>query len=399
MTSVFIDLTRKTMMKLTRAFLVLAASVLATAGCKGDDNKTDAGADNGPGLTDATADQKKKADVKPDVPTKPKPKIAQVIPDNGFSTGNYVVTLVGENFAAGAAVYLDGQPQAVAVNVASAASLSFNMPANPYDASKAGKVSVGVMVNSQFSNQVDFRYTVSAPMTETFKGSVLTASTTCFRDFASDPILGRVLSAVASDAGVTPTVSAEVGFGKVGSDPSKDSAWKWQPATFSTKDGLYDVYTGAVTVPLSITYDVAYRFSADGGKTWVYADTDETDLKYDPAKAAKVTATDPPLLYCLSSTDCNPKYPYEVVCMVNTADKKKNVCVECLLDVDCTGYAKALGLKCGTKNQCGCAADGDCAKNPNGAKCLGWCGCESDNNCVAPAKCFEDKARGITVCR
>jgi hypothetical protein len=381
---------------MTRTLLLSAVAVLAIGGCKNDE-KSDAGADKS-GLTDALPDQKKKGDIKPDLPTKPKPKISQILPNNGFSTGNYVVTLVGENFAAGAAVYLDGQPQALAVNVASAASLSFTMPANPYDSSKPGKVSVGVMVNSQFSNQVDFRYTVSAPMTENIKGSVLTATTACFRDFASDPILGRVLSQVASDAGVTPTLSAEVGFGTVGTDPSKASAWKWVPATFSKKDGLYDTFTGTVTVPLSITYDIAYRFSTDGGKTWVYADTDETDLKYDTAKAAKLTATDPPLLYCLSNTDCNPRYPYEIICKVD-ADKTKNVCVECLLDADCTGYAKALGPKCGTKNQCGCSADSDCTKpNPNGAKCLGWCGCESDNNCVSPAKCYEDKTRGITIC-
>ena len=377
------------------ALISALATTLALFGCKSEDGQGDAGGD-GPAASDAQVEPIKKGDLKRDLNTKPKPKITQLIPDNGFSTGGYTVTVVGENFAAGAAVYLDGQPQDVVVNVASSISLSFTMKANPYDPTKPGKVYVGVMVNQQFSNTMGFSYTISTPMTSAFKGSVLTASTSCFRDFPSDPIEGKVT--LASDAGA-PSIKAEVGYSaKVGSDPSKDSGWKWTAATFLKKDAAYDVYAAPLTVPLSTTYDIAYRFSADNGQTWIYADTDETDLKYDPAKAAKLTATDPPLYYCLSSADCT-KYSYEVVCKIDTANKANNKCIECLADADCKGNPKALGPKCNTaKMLCGCAADGDCASNPNGAKCLGWCGCESDTNCVSPAKCYEDKS-GITICK
>ena len=261
---------------------------------------------------------------------------------------------------------------------------------------------MGVLVGSQFSNTVDFQYTVTIPMTASFKGSVVTATSSGFRDFPSEPIEGKAVALGGGDAGAAPTIRAQVGLGTVGSDPTQDPSFMWFPATFNRKDGAYDVFSATVVPGLSKTYDVAYRFSIDGGGRWIYADTDETDLKYDPAKAAKLTATDPPPGFCLTSNDCLGKDRYKVTCKVDTADKTKNVCVECLKDADCAGYPKALGPKCdATGLICQCGGDPDCATNMNGAVCIpdgSYCGCQSETNCPPPSKCTEDQKTGMTTC-
>jgi hypothetical protein len=376
---------------------------LALTGCKNDDPvPPDASVD----LAKSDAVKGEKVVVKPDgkpsgdLPQVKKPTIKQILPSSGFADSTTLVTLVGENFAAGMSAYYDGQPLGTPVNVASSASASLTMPKNPYGPpyDKPQKVSLGVMVGSTFSNTVDFWYTLVAPMEAGFKGFVVTATSDCYRDFPSDPIQGKVSLTIGPDASTPLTVKAEVGYGKVGSDPSKDATWKWFPATFKQKDGVYDLFEGTLTVPLAQTYDVAYRFSkADG--VWVYADTDETVLGYETGKAAKLTATNPPAGFCMSNQDCVIN-KYTVTCKVDAANKKNNKCVECLADGDCTGYPKALGPKC-TKELCGCSADPECAKNPNGAKCIaqgGYCGCTGDTNCVAPAKCYQDQNTGMTTC-
>ncbi len=385
-------------------YLVLSLSV-ALVGCKKDDPVApDAGVDRGAG-EGLKSEGVKKPDGKPagDLPPTKKVKIAQILPSSGFADSTTLVTLIGENFSSGMSAFIDGQPVGTPVNVASAASASFTMPKNPYGPpyDQPAKVSVGVMVGSTFSNTVDFWYTLVAPMTADFKGVIVTAKSDCYRDFPSDPIQGKVSLTLGADAGAAPTLKAEVGYGKEGSDPTKDSTWRWFPATFKQKDGAYDVYEGTLTVPLAQTYDVAYRFSKKDGY-WVYADTDESNLAYEPAKAAKLTATNAPAGFCMTNQDCVVN-KYEVTCKVNPTDKKLNKCVECLTNTDCTGYAKALGPTC-TKELCGCSADSDCTTpkpNANGAKCItqgGYCGCTGDTNCVAPAKCYQDQNTGMTTC-
>lgn len=331
-------------------------------------------------------------------------KITKILPDNGFASASTQVTIVGEGFAAGMAVYIDGQPLGTAVNVASAASASFTVPKNPYGApsyDKPQNVDIGVLVGTTSSNQVKFRYTVSVAMEAGFKGSIATTKSDAYRDFASDPVEGKVMAA-AFDAGTTPTLQAEVGFGPAGTDPSTSTAWRWSPATFSKTDAGYSLFSGTVTAALEGTYDLAYRFSKVTGY-WAYADTDEADLKYDAAKAAKLTVTKAPDGFCMTNTDCVIN-AFKVTCLVNPSDKSKNQCVECQADTDCTGTPRALGPKCDKTNMiCYCDDDPECASNKNGAACLqkpgGYCGCEKDTNCVAPARCYQDEKNQIQVCK
>lgn len=381
--------------------VVLVAGVVA---CSDDNGKeTDGGVDMM--LQETAPDLKPAVDLPaPDANTSLKPTIEQILPDNGFANATTHVVLIGTNFAQGARIYIDGAPITSYPAIASQKSLSFTMPKNPYGApnyDKPQKVGVRVMSNSQISNEVDFQYTVSLAMDAKFKGSVLTAKVDCYKDFSSDPFEAKLYVEGITDTttGESAQLSAQIGFGTVGKDPSKDDGWKWAKGRFKQDDASgYDIYDGKLTVPLSQTYDVAFRFSQDGGKSWIYADLNETDLAYNVADAAKVTATNAPLLYCQTDGDC--KYAYTVICKLDPSDKSKNVCVECLSDADCTGYTKSLGPHCDlTENWCTCQNDTECASNPNGKVCLGYCGCNEDADCPSGTKCFADPATQMQTCQ
>lgn len=384
--------------------LALAAPVIVSCSDDGGD-KQDAAVD---GSGDGIADAKITVDA-PLGDAASGPKIEQILPKDGFAGSITRVLVKGSGFKAGATAYIDGgsAPGGIIMNVtvSSPVSISFNMPRNPYGkANDAGvydtprKVDVAVLVEGKMSNSVSFQYTVSKPMDSTFKGSITTQSAKAYSGFESKPFVGKVYIENLTDTttGKVASLQAEIGFGTPGTNPSKDNGWKWFTARFSKDDGTYDQYTGSVNVPLSKKYDVAYRFSKDGGLSWVYADTDETDLTYDTTKAASVTATDAPIGYCQKDIHCiagTPKNPWAVVCKVNLADDTKNTCVECLKDKDCKDATNSLGPYCKTSNNsCYCKVDKECVNNPNGAVCLKgssrqWCGCKSDKNCKKPMVC------------
>lgn len=81
------------------------------------------------------------------------------------------------------------------------------------------------------------------------------------------------------EPGITPGVgqgagiTAQVGCGSNNSQPSGGN-WAWFNATYSGDVGNNDEYTGNLIVSRVGTYDYAFRFSKDGGTTWVYGDLD-----------------------------------------------------------------------------------------------------------------------------
>ncbi|HSD88171.1 MAG TPA: trypsin-like serine protease [Kofleriaceae bacterium] len=93
---------------------------------------------------------------------------------------------------------------------------------------------------------------------------------------ASDGIYGRVwIDGVTQGRGQGAGVLAEVGFGPKGSSPDASAGWIWHAAHYNVDaDGLgagdlsNDEYAGTVMPFASGTYDVAYRFSLDGARTW-----------------------------------------------------------------------------------------------------------------------------------
>ncbi len=76
-----------------------------------------------------------------------------------------------------------------------------------------------------------------------------------------------------------PTVLSSFGVGPDGTDPSIDTSWSWfaaapQPDWNGSTAGEpnNDEYSVRVTAPAVGVYDVAFRFSGDGGRTWTYCD-------------------------------------------------------------------------------------------------------------------------------
>lgn len=389
----------------THALRWSALVAVALFACSDDNGSKDAGPDiYKPG--DGTPDVKLTPDLPPpDVDVSKKPEIDKMLPSDGFANTTTSVVLTGKNFGQGARVLLDGGSADIIMNVvvASPVSLSFVMPKNPYGApnyDQPQKVSVAVMINTLVSSSKDFQYTITKEMDSKFKGSVLVSTISCYKDFATDPIEAQVFVDGITDTstGDSGKIVAQIGFGTVGKDPSKDGGWKWFKARYNRDDASgYDIFDGALTVPLAQPYDVAFRFSKTSGE-WIYADTDETDLQYDVAKATKLTAVQAPPNYCQTDGDCMLN-AYAVVCKVDPSDKSKNQCIECQADGDCTNNPKALGPFC-NQNLCYCKDSNDCPTNPNGHLCTNsYCGCQGDTDCVAPAVCTQDPVTQLTTCQ
>ncbi len=83
---------------------------------------------------------------------------------------------------------------------------------------------------------------------------------------------------ITDQAGQGEGLLAQIGFGPEGTFPW-DTSWHWSSATYDGDQGtLYDRYWGTVSPTQAGTYRVAFRFSADTGRTWIYADLDGNDL-------------------------------------------------------------------------------------------------------------------------
>lgn len=158
---------------------------------------------------------------------------------------------------------------------------------NGYQPDKAGVVNVsGTPVNTTI-DWCNFQYPAQTT-------SVVGQPTTL--------LFGRVyINGVTLGAGQGPGVMAQVGYGPLGTDPVASSEWNWEDATYNVDvDGVLpgdmanDEYMGTLTISTAGTYDMAYRFSRDGGNTWTYCDRDGSTNGYAPEQAAQLTVTAQP---------------------------------------------------------------------------------------------------------
>lgn len=104
-------------------------------------------------------------------------------------------------------------------------------------------------------------------------------------------IFGQVYAAGITDmVGQGPGILAEVGYGADGSDPSI-GGWTWVSATYNTDIMMNnDEYQGVLNVPFPGIYDYAFRYSGDGGITWLYGDLGAGSSDgYNPADAGHLT--------------------------------------------------------------------------------------------------------------
>ncbi len=110
-------------------------------------------------------------------------------------------------------------------------------------------------------------------------------------------IFGRLYQPGITDyIGPGPGILAQLGYGLDAADPTGDETWLWVDGVYNVDaDGLYygdhanDEYKATFSPPWVGTWYYIFRYSADGGFSWRYADWDGTDNGYDPGMAGTLT--------------------------------------------------------------------------------------------------------------
>ena len=106
----------------------------------------------------------------------------------------------------------------------------------------------------------------------------------------TDNVYGQVwIDGVTSQPGATPTLLAQLGWGPNGSNPDGSTAWQWLDASFNADVRNNDEFVASLLPDRVGQFDYAYRYSTDGGDSWVYADLDGIGNGYSPAQAGKLT--------------------------------------------------------------------------------------------------------------
>ncbi|MCX7807053.1 MAG: hypothetical protein N2515_00470 [Deltaproteobacteria bacterium] len=96
-----------------------------------------------------------------------------------------------------------------------------------------------------------------------------------------------------------PLLIAELGWGPVDSDPATSTSWRWIRAAPNPGYGPgspshepnNDEYQATLTAEMVGIYNYAYRFSGDGGRTYLYCDGQDAGSSdgYQPANAGRLT--------------------------------------------------------------------------------------------------------------
>lgn len=78
-----------------------------------------------------------------------------------------------------------------------------------------------------------------------------------------------------------PGLQAQLGFGPAGSNPASDVGWSWVDAVFNVDVGNNDEFMASLLPDAVGSYDYVYRYSTNGGRTWLYADL---NVRFQPAR-------------------------------------------------------------------------------------------------------------------
>jgi glycosidase/fibronectin type 3 domain-containing protein len=89
----------------------------------------------------------------------------------------------------------------------------------------------------------------------------------------TDKAYGQVwIDGATNQPGATPGLTAQLGFGPVGSNPAGNPAWVWETAAFNTNAGNNDEFVASLLPESTGSFDYVYRYSTTGGRDWLYAD-------------------------------------------------------------------------------------------------------------------------------
>lgn len=92
---------------------------------------------------------------------------------------------------------------------------------------------------------------------------------------STDDVYGAIYLAGVTDAQPDPVdgLTAQLGYGAAGSNPSSDASWRWVAAApnVPAATGSNDEFYASLRPDAVGTYSYTYRYSSDGGQTWFYA--------------------------------------------------------------------------------------------------------------------------------
>jgi hypothetical protein len=226
----------------------------------------------------------------------PAPVIFAISPSQGPVAGGTTVEITGQYLVDGLTVTIGGNP-ATGVQWLGADRVAAVTPAG------AAPGPVDVRVDHPDGQHAEvlgaFTYT-SSPTTDVswcLLGRPATLDTRV--QVATAPVYGRVYAETVTDhLGKGLGISADLGYGPVGSDPATSAAWIWTTAVYSgdAQDEelayAYDEYVASLTVPTAGSYDYAFRFS--GGAAFLYCDLDSSDNGYTADQAGALTVAENP---------------------------------------------------------------------------------------------------------
>ncbi len=198
--------------------------------------------------------------------------VLAVNPVSGIDAGGETITIVGSGFSGTNAVKI-GTLDCAAYAVVDDTHVSCTTPAQ---ASGDYDLTVVKGVNSK-TLTAGYRYTAEAQAPGIDWCVLQYPVALSVAAGAPTPLIfGRVYKAgVTEPAGPPAGITAQVGYGAQASDPRTTPGWSWLDAVWnpSCPDcGNDDEFMRSLTVELPGNYSYAYRFSEDGGYTFIYAD-------------------------------------------------------------------------------------------------------------------------------
>ncbi len=111
----------------------------------------------------------------------------------------------------------------------------------------------------------------------------------------SELVFGRVWKAgVTAPAGAPAGITGQLGHGPPGSDPRSTVGWRWLAASWNPSCsgcGENDEFMRQFNLPQTGAWSYVYRFSDDGGFTFVFCDFDPGAPPFGTAEMGSLTVT------------------------------------------------------------------------------------------------------------
>jgi len=111
----------------------------------------------------------------------------------------------------------------------------------------------------------------------------------------SELVFGRVWkSGVTEPAGAPAGITGQLGYGPLGSDPRSSVGWRWLTANWNPSCvgcGNNDEFMRQFNLPVTGTWSYVYRFSDDGGYTYVFCDFNPGAPPFSTGEMGTLTVT------------------------------------------------------------------------------------------------------------